>query len=235
MLRVISSSALNCRKKLNPSLSAMGSKVPWGRLVDLLIPKTDKSFVLPLLCISSKPSFSRWIGLVGTPLLLSPILFLASDSPPARCAYVVRSLLWSDFKIYFSSSWFLWWQSTGPWSCSPSLSPLFSLWSSSLSLAWLTPTPLPWFTWRLLLQQWTSISCWIVEQMLHHNVVHTQGVQMMYIGSLMVALAVEESGLHRRIALNALSLAVKISENCCQPLFYCLIFCSKEKWMMSLW
>ena len=41
-----------------------------------------------------------------------------------------------------------------------------------------------------------------------------QGVQMMYIGSLMVALAVEESGLHRRIALNALSLAVKISENC---------------------
>ena len=37
---------------------------------------------------------------------------------------------------------------------------------------------------------------------------------MMYIGSLMVALAVEESGLHRRIALNALSLAVKISENC---------------------
>ena len=47
--------------------------------------------------------------------------------------------------------------------------------------------------------------------MLHHNVVHTQGVQMMYIGSLMVALAVEESGLHRRIALNALSLAVRKS------------------------
>ena len=36
-----------------------------------------------------------------------------------------------------------------------------------------------------------------------------QGVQMMYIGSLMVALAVEESGLHRRIALRALSLAVR--------------------------
>ena len=50
--------------------------------------------------------------------------------------------------------------------------------------------------------------------MLHHNIVNTQGVQMMYIGSLMVALAVEESGLHRRIALNALCLAVKISENC---------------------
>ena len=49
--------------------------------------------------------------------------------------------------------------------------------------------------------------------MLHPNDVHTQGVQMMYIGSLMVALAVEESGLHRRIALNALSLAVKIAEN----------------------
>ena len=39
-----------------------------------------------------------------------------------------------------------------------------------------------------------------------------QGVQMMYIGSLMVALAVEESGLHRRIALKALSLAVRISQ-----------------------
>ena len=34
---------------------------------------------------------------------------------------------------------------------------------------------------------------------------------MMYIGSLMVALAVEESGLHRRIALSALSLAVRKS------------------------
>ena len=50
--------------------------------------------------------------------------------------------------------------------------------------------------------------------MLHPNDVHTQGVQMMYIGSLMVALAVEESGLHRRIALNALSLAVRIYEKC---------------------
>ena len=40
-----------------------------------------------------------------------------------------------------------------------------------------------------------------------------QGVQMMYIGSLMVALAVEESGLHRRIALGALSLAVRKSNH----------------------
>ena len=68
--------------------------------------------------------------------------------------------------------------------------------------------------------------------MLHHNVVHTQGVQMMYIGSLMVALAVEESGLHRRIALNALSLAVKISENCWQPLVCCLVFfCGKDTYL----
>ena len=36
---------------------------------------------------------------------------------------------------------------------------------------------------------------------------------MMYIGSLMVALAVEESGLHRRIALRALSLAVRNLHN----------------------
>ena len=68
--------------------------------------------------------------------------------------------------------------------------------------------------------------------MLLHNVVHTQGVQMMYIGSLMVALAVEESGLHRRIALNALSLAVKISENCWQPLVCCLVFfCGKDTYL----
>ena len=38
--------------------------------------------------------------------------------------------------------------------------------------------------------------------------VYMKGVQMMYLGSLMVALAVEESGLHRRIALTALNMAV---------------------------
>ena len=38
--------------------------------------------------------------------------------------------------------------------------------------------------------------------------VYMKGVQMMYMGSLMVALAVEESGLHRRIALTALSMTV---------------------------
>ena len=40
---------------------------------------------------------------------------------------------------------------------------------------------------------------------------------MMYIGSLMVALAVEESGLHRRIALRALSLAVRKSNQMNEP------------------
>lgn len=37
--------------------------------------------------------------------------------------------------------------------------------------------------------------------------VYMKGVQMMYLGSLMVALAVEESGLHRRLALKAITLA----------------------------
>ena len=136
-------------------------------------PKKEIIFLFCLICVFHRLPFSRWIGLVGTPLLLSLILILESDSPPARCAYVVRSLLWSDFKIYSSSSWFLWWQSTGPWNYFPSLSPPFSLLSSSLSLAWQTPTPLLWFTWRLLLQWWKFISCWIVEQtVVHHNVFH---------------------------------------------------------------
>jgi len=38
-------------------------------------------------------------------------------------------------------------------------------------------------------------------------VVYMKGTQMMYLGSLMIALAVEESGLHRRVALKALLLA----------------------------
>jgi len=38
-------------------------------------------------------------------------------------------------------------------------------------------------------------------------VVYMKGTQMMYLGSLMIALAVEESGLHRRVALKALLMA----------------------------
>ena len=59
--------------------SVMDRKVPRWRW--------EKTFLAS--CIFTATS-SRWFGLLGTPLLLSPIIIFASNSPPARCAYVVR-------------------------------------------------------------------------------------------------------------------------------------------------
>jgi len=111
-----------------------------------------------------KVPWGRWLGLLGTPLLLSPILILASQYPPARCAFVVLVMA-----VY--------------WTLELLPLPVTSL--------------LPVVLFPILGVSDTNSTA----------MVYMKGVQMMYIGSLMVALAVEESGLHRRIALSALSLA----------------------------
>ena len=152
--------------------------------------------------------------MLGTPLLLSPILLLASHSPPARCAYVVsafssgkkdRGIISSDYCYCVAFIFAFCFGSHDGSLLDPGASPPSShLPSPSCTF----PTP-----WRLR-HKLDSHGLHEGEPHIQSNpftmtMMVFQGVQMMYIGSLMVALAVEESGLHRRIALTALSLAVR--------------------------
>eukprot|EP01052_Picozoa_sp_SAG31_P012972 SAG31_NODE_770_length_12217_cov_2.855174_8_plen_634_part_00 len=139
---------------------------------------------------------ARWFGLVGLPALLSPLAW--SADPAARCGFavVLMALFWSLELLPVRSSICLSALLQGS-----SIGKFVATFTTSVSCSLLLSMQLP-VTALLPVVLLPALGVLDTDSTCR---IYMKATDMFYLGSLMVALGVEESGLHRRIALRALT------------------------------